>query len=409
MTLGKGTVTGKTWHFCVLTPAGRGAIASIGLSGSTSLAALERLFIPASGRALLSYEASSTVYGRIRSLDAAQEDVVVGISANGEAEIHCHGGQAAVAAICDALRREGGVQLAAAAWVRRQTTDSIAAEALLALSYVRTQRTTAILLDQYRGALSHELQFIDGLLAASNPVAASKKLDELLNRADLGLHLTQPWKVVFTGRPNVGKSSLMNAILGYERSIVWHQPGTTRDVLTASTGIDGWWVELSDVAGLRPTNDALEASGVERAKQEIAAADLVIFVAELTAPWDKELYDQVCQRVTATVIARPPIIVHNKCDLPEMRLTNRPIGIKTSATTNVGMPELCESISRALVPSLPEPGTAIPFTHHQFDQLLLAAKAFNRGDASVARKLLQALTSVPSHLPSCSTTTKDCE
>jgi tRNA modification GTPase len=387
--VGEATVTSKTWHFCVLTPAGRGAIASIGLSGSTSLAALERLFIPASGRALLSYLASSTVYGRIRSLDAAQEDVVVGIIGNSEAEIHCHGGQAAVAAISDALRREGGVQLAAAAWVRRQTTDSIAAEALLALSYARTERTTAILLDQYRGALSRELQFIEGLLTASNTFAASKKLEELLNRADLGLHLTQPWKVVFTGRPNVGKSSLMNAILGYERSIVWHQPGTTRDVLTASTGIDGWWVELSDVAGLRPTNDALEASGVVRAKQEIAAADLVIFVAELTAPWDEVLYDQVCQLMTATAIARPPIIVHNKCDLPEMRLTNRPIGIKTSATTNVGLPELCESISKALVPSPPDSGRAIPFTKHHFDQLCTAASALKRGDIETARKFIE--------------------
>src|SRR6478672_9004262 len=99
-------------HFCVLTPPGRGAIATLGLSGQPSIAALKRLFTPASGRPLSTGEAGIVVYGRLRSSNAAYEDVVVGIFPDNEFEIHCHGGQAAVAAICEALCHEGGIQLA---------------------------------------------------------------------------------------------------------------------------------------------------------------------------------------------------------------------------------------------------------------------------------------------------------
>jgi tRNA modification GTPase len=84
--------------------------------------------------------------------------------------------------------------------------------------------------------------------------------------------------VVIAGPPNVGKSSLINALLGYQRAIVFDQPGTTRDVLTATTAIDGWPVELADTAGIREGDDAIETEGVARALAEIRAADLVVEV-----------------------------------------------------------------------------------------------------------------------------------
>src|SRR5689334_8590558 len=101
MTTSSAATPNETWRFCVLTATGRGAIASIGLSGPASLVALNRLFTPASGRSLASYEVGSTVYGQLRSSAEASEGIVVGIFGNDKAEIHCHGGQAAVAAICD--------------------------------------------------------------------------------------------------------------------------------------------------------------------------------------------------------------------------------------------------------------------------------------------------------------------
>src|SRR5204862_3686687 len=162
----------------------------------------------------------------------------------------------------------------------------IAAQALLALAGARTERTATIFLDQYRGALRKDLTAIEHDLTHGNHDTAVRALNSLLARASLGLHLRQPWKVVIAGRPNDGKSSLMNAILGYQRSIVWHEPGTTRDVLTATTAIDGWPLELIDTAGLRvgravpaDSADPIESEGIARARAQIAAADLTILVA----------------------------------------------------------------------------------------------------------------------------------
>ncbi|HEY2415565.1 MAG TPA: GTPase [Pirellulaceae bacterium] len=392
MTTSSAAATDEAWRFCVLTPAGRGAIATIGVSDPASLAAIQRLFAPANRRDLSSYDVDSAVFGRFRSSDGAPEDVVVGIFANDEAEIHCHGGQVAVAAICEVLIREGGIQVSPADWVRRQADDVIAAEALLALAEAQTERMAAILLDQYRGAFRRALEFVARFLEQGDRSAASQTINELISRADLGLHLARPWKIVITGRPNVGKSSLMNAVLGYQRSLVWHQPGTTRDVLTATTAIDGWWVELSDVAGLRTSGDALEAAGVERAEHAIAAADLVVFVADLTADWEAELYRRVCERIAATDIARPPIIVHNKCDVAGTPSADRPTGIKTSAINGVGLSELCQAISKSLVPSPPDEGTAIPFTQDHVRHLQEAVAALERGDVSAACDSIQSLT-----------------
>jgi tRNA modification GTPase len=102
------------------------------------------------------------------------------------------------------------------------------------------------------------------------------QLDALLRWSEFGRHLTQPWQVVLTGVPNVGKSSLINRLLGYSRSIVYAEPGTTRDVVTAATAFDGWPVELSDTAGLRDAAGEIEAAGVERARRHLATADLAI-------------------------------------------------------------------------------------------------------------------------------------
>src|SRR5207244_10480135 len=162
-----------------------------------------------------------------------------------------------------------------------------------------------------RGALRDELAAIDHALAQGDVPAATKTIEQLLAQADIGLHLTKPWKVVIAGPPNAGKSSLMNAILGYERAIVWREPGTTRDVLTATTAIDGWPVELIDTAGLREASDPLEAEGVARAENAVSAADLLIFVADTSAPWDDRLY----QQLKCATRRRLPLVVHNKCDL----------------------------------------------------------------------------------------------
>ena len=147
-------------------------------------------------------------------------------------------------------------------WIRTQCDDPIAAAALAALAEARTERTAAILLDQYHGALGRAMEEIRQDFDRGNATSAHQRIDLLLARAKLGEHLTRPWSVVLAGRANVGKSSLMNALAGHRRSIVHPAPGTTRDAVTLGTAIDGWPVELCDTAGLREAEDALEQAGI---------------------------------------------------------------------------------------------------------------------------------------------------
>jgi len=165
--------------------------------------------------------------------------------------LHCHGGLAAVAAIEEALAAAGCSPLAWPQWALRQSDDPVAAAATVALAEACTQRTAAILLDQYHGALRRAIAEIQAAFDAGDADRARGQIEVLLSRQRLGQHLTRPWSVVLAGPSNVGKSSLMNALVGHRRAIVHATPGTTRDAVTARTAIDGWPVELCDTAGLR--------------------------------------------------------------------------------------------------------------------------------------------------------------
>jgi tRNA modification GTPase len=363
----------------VLTPSGRGAIATVALRGAAALAAVARRFQPAAGKTLDAYGPGRVVFGHFRMSETAVEEIVVGLIATDELEIHCHGGTAAVAAICSALVAEGCVLVTADEWVHSQQHDPIAAQALLALAEARTEHVAVILLDQHHGALRAELSLIERLIAQNETVAAAQAIDRLLARAELGLHLTQPWKVVLAGAPNAGKSSLANAILGYERAIVFPQPGTTRDVLTATTAIGGWPVELADIAGLRTAADAIEAEGVGRAWRQISAADLVIYVAATTEPWDASLYQRVAQLHRLRLV-----IVHNKCDLLPPPVDGRPERIEVSAKTGLGIDKLCSAISYSLVPSPLARGAAVPFASEHIIALKEAAASLSKGECTAA-------------------------
>ena len=197
------------------------------------------------------------------------------------------------------------------------------------------------------------------MLSAKAHKEALRRIDHLLQCATIGLHLTKPFRVVLAGAPNVGKSSLINALLGYGRSIVFNEPGTTRDVVSALTALDGWPVELSDTAGIRETSDILEAAGVERTSRQLAAADLIVWVTDASAGTSPAL-----PAVTAT----PALIVRNKIDL----LPSPPGDSQTlcvSATTGTGMEALKASIVSRLVCNPPAPGEPIPFTASQIAML----------------------------------------
>jgi tRNA modification GTPase len=349
----------------VLTPAGRGAVATVAVRGPQALAIVQPHFAAASQRPLTGVPAGRIQFGRFRSASGSQEEIVLLVIGPEEIELHCHGGPAAAEAIVQALVAGGAVAISWQVWIA-QGEDPNRAECRVALAAATTERTCAILLDQYRGALAAELAQIDALLAsadAGQQGVAHQRLERLLALArTAGSHLTTPWRIVVAGEPNVGKSSLINALLGYERSIVFHQPGTTRDALSALTAIDGWPVELIDTAGLRPTADPLEAAGIERTRAELAAADRIVLVTDVTAEGRE-------------TVPSGAILVGNKADLIDVQQCRHwqeqhPGGLLISAKTGAGVQELCRLLASRLVAVAPQSGEAVPFTPRQIGLVL---------------------------------------
>jgi tRNA modification GTPase len=283
-----------------------------------------------------------------------------------------------------ALVDQGCRPIAWQAWALESGDDPIRAAALVALAEARTERTAAILLDQYQGALSRALGDVRGRLERNDLEGAGRRLEQLLERAPLGLHLVEPWRVVVAGPPNAGKSTLLNAMAGYARAIVDPQAGTTRDLVTAFTALEGWPVELGDTAGLREAADPVERAGVDVARRSLAAADLALLVFDLSQPWSA---------ADAELLAAHPeaIVVHNKADLAGHADSARPAGRHVSALHKDGIEGLLHAIATRLVPDPPEPGTAVPFTPEQVDALVRASQVIAAGDTARARHVLDSL------------------
>jgi tRNA modification GTPase len=326
--------------------------------------------------------------------------------------LHCHGGLAAVAAIEETLAAAGCLPVTWRQWALPHSDNPIAAAATVALAEACTLRTAAILLDQYHGALQRAFAEIQAAVDAGDADRTLGQIELLLSRGRLGQHLTRPWSVVLAGRSNVGKSSLMNALVGHQRAIVHAMPGTTRDAVTARTAIDGWPVELCDTAGLRATDDPVERAGIERAKSRLASADLVVLVADAGVPWsaeDQSLWDGIiqqagkiddsvpslrkgsadsnsgpdtaCKQAVAHAggadipVCQSAVLVHNKCDLP-IAAAGRPRGFWTSALRVDGIEPLWAAIAAQLVPHPPPSGAAVPFSPEQIEKIGRLAERF---------------------------------
>ena len=359
-----------------ITPRGRAAIAGGGVEGPDALAAIDGCFHPSSRKAITGSPVDRIRFGTWQRRGG--EELVVVPTSRTRAEVHCHGGSAAAAAILASLA-EKGVDTQASPLGPRPLEDA----ARMLVPFATTERTAGILLDQMAGALTKALETLREAVDRRTADDTVQILDQLLRFAPLAGHLTTPWRVVLTGPPNVGKSSLINALAGYERALVFDQPGTTRDVVTTVTAIDGWPVELADTAGLRESDDPVEQAGVALARAERARADVTIVVraaSDLSEPIDGR----------STQLRR--VRVANKRDLaPTAELAAGEIA--TVAPSGEGVSELIDAIGRALALPEPDVGQAVPFERWHVEQLstLREQAIANRWDEAAASLL--ALTS----------------
>lgn len=364
---------------CVLTPEARGAVAVLRVWGPSALTLVAKLFRPARRRSLATTPPGRPRLGR---LGAGLGDEVVAVVVSDavgsvEVEIHCHGGAAAVDLVIEALETGGAKRNLPIAGMR----NTLETEAYDELARAPTLRVAEILLEQAQGALSREVAEIVRLIGFDQRNAFAC-LDLLIERARIGLRLVGGWSVVLAGRPNVGKSRLLNTLAGYARSIVDPRPGTTRDVVTMRTAFDGWPVELADTAGLRDAEEALESAGIRLARERQAAADLTILVLDRSEPLTAFDWDYL-------VGLRGGLVVANKADLPAAwDVDELEDAVLVSAERGDGLDRLVEVAAKRLVEEPSGPGEGVPFRATHLRRLEEARGALKAGDARGALKVL---------------------
>ena len=393
----------------IATPAGSGGISIIRVSGPNALPIAAALFQPSAGGpgnrpAVLSFESHRLYYGHLvdpvsgRSLDEVllsvmkaprsytREDVV---------EINAHGGPVAVRSILEAVLRQGARLAEPGEYTRRAflngRIDLTQAEAVADLINARSERSLESAIAQLEGGLRQAVQAIQAFCLdllvrleagidfpedVGELVDTRKTADELRERVITPLKrlihnhvqgrvIHEGLKVAIVGRPNVGKSSLMNRLLSRERAIVTPFPGTTRDVIEDTLMVQGVPVMLRDTAGLHASRDPVETLGMAKTLENSGSADLVLFVLEAHRPLDEEDV-----RVYEWIRSRPMLIVLNKIDLLNGSAApaevpdgwSREPCVRISALSGQGVEELQERIIQAATGAsgIEVAGTVIP-------------------------------------------------
>ncbi|TWU31710.1 GTPase [Novipirellula artificiosorum] len=351
----------------LLTAKGRSAVAVIGVRGVKAMDAIRSGFTAATKRPIQINEIRyGSWHGGARGPESAGESVVVLMRGDQQVEIHCHGGTAAMERILSDLQQAGITRVTPDEWARSRGEPLLHQEARQTLSHCLSGRTAAIAMDQLRGALSNWASCSrDAFLSDAEDQRIDvfhRDVDRMITHGQVTARLTQPFRVALIGRPNVGKSSLINAIVGYDRSIITPLAGTTRDVLHAETVIEGIPIRLSDTAGIHAAAEAIEKEGVSRALAEAKQADLVLTV---------ETHD--CPPVTEIDPSIPTLSVLNKRDLIAGSVSCS--RIQTVATTGEGVEELIAAIAEKLGDGFPPAGTAVPINQRQWNCLRLLQQA----------------------------------
>ncbi len=372
----------------IATPPGQGGVGIVRLSGPLARSIATRVFEPARAGATLG--GRRLVHGALRDPDsgAVLDDCLCCLMAaphsyTGEdvVEFHCHGSPVAlreVTACCLGLgaRLAGRGEFTLRAFLNGRL-DLAQAEAVMGLVGARTATAAQVAARGVRGALAQRLaplqDTLTGTLAyleatidfteedlperaspeLAEVVALSRlDLEEILARAGHGALLRDGVRVVLAGKPNVGKSSLLNALLRRDRAIVTPIPGTTRDTLEEAADIHGLPMFLVDTAGLTPTDDPIERLGIERSGAALRTAGIVALVMDIAAPPDAE------DRAAAAAAARlapeiPVLVVLNKCDLSDRLSAERFMALLNEEA----------SASSLLAGSPPSTGTRLAGSH----------------------------------------------
>jgi tRNA modification GTPase len=323
----------------ITTPIGEGGIGVIHVSGQNSLEIVNAVFKGKKLKDLRNAESKRIYYGDICSNGSTVDEVIVNVlreedSFTGEdlVEVNCHGGILAVKKTLECVVSAGAKEVyweeLAGRSLINSKIDRIQEEALLEIPKAKTKLGVKVLLDQYNGALSSFIQkTVKQIEKCDNNKEQlydiKSKLKEILVTAAFGCALTTPQKLIITGKPNAGKSTLINALLKEDRLITHEEPGTTRDAIDEMISIGGIPFTIIDTAGIRETDHEVEKLGVLESKKQIRDADKIIMVFDNSRPVEKEdeeiikFIDTLELHKTNNPDIKIPICpVLNKADLP---------------------------------------------------------------------------------------------
>ena len=391
------------------TSPGRGGIAIVRVSGSDARAAFDALFKPAGKQTV---ESHKLLFGRIydgdRLIDECMGVLMLAprsYTREDVAEFHTHGGDQVAHEVLEALYKRGVRPADPGEFTRRAflngRIDLSRAEAVMDLIGAQGEQSSRAAVRQLTGGVSAFIRTLqdevtDLLAGVTAALDYPEEIDEdeaagetaekahaiagkLLSACDerAARLLDTGFEVALCGQPNVGKSSLLNALLCEERAIVTNIPGTTRDIVRGSLLLNGLRVNLSDTAGIREQADEVESIGIDRARSAIKNADLVLLLLDASQPLSAE--DEDLLRETADC---PRQIILNKCDLGQC--FDLPGALHLSAFTGENMSEL-----RALITEKAGAPCELPLTSERHmrlaraaaNHLLTAATALENGEA----------------------------
>jgi tRNA modification GTPase len=322
----------------ITTPIGEGGIGVIQVSGPDSLEIVNAVFKGKRLRDLRKAESKRLYYGDIYSNGSTVDEVIVNVlreqdSFTGEdlVEVNCHGGILAVKktleCVVSAGAKEAHWEELASRSLSNNTIDRIQEEALLKIPGAKTKLGIKVLLDQYNGALSSFIQeTVEQVEKCNNKEQLydiNSKLREILATAAFGCAITSPRKLIITGKPNAGKSTLINALLKEDRLITHEEPGTTRDAIDEMIAIGDIPLTIIDTAGIRETDHEVEKLGILESKKQLREADKIIIVFDNSKPVEKEdkeivkFINELKLQITDQTDDKISIIpVLNKADLP---------------------------------------------------------------------------------------------
>jgi tRNA modification GTPase len=314
----------------IATPVGSGGIGIVRISGKEAIAIADGLFVPNKGKALSERKSHTISYGKIVYNGSVCDEVLVSImrapntyTCEDVAEINCHGGIRAVTAVLDAVLKSGARIAEPGEFTKRAflngRIDLTQAEAVIDIINAKTDLSREAALKRLDGKLAGKIKALreEIILMLANIEAAidypehddetmtydtiargtkrvADEIDKLISGADMGKIYKEGIKTVILGRPNVGKSSLLNSMIDEERAIVTDIPGTTRDILEELININGIPLKLVDTAGIRDTDNVIEKIGVEKSRRLAAEADLVLLMLDgsrVLSDEDRELME----------------------------------------------------------------------------------------------------------------------